>query len=176
MTPAKWLAIALLVGVVAFGAGRYAAPSRVEVRSASTNSVQSAAVAVSHDTERETVGPVRIVTVTRMVPADCPRVAGANAVFVPEVTVTEERGPVVIERVDDDTSVASTNSLATSTASTVTAYKQPRLMLQMGSTTPLGSLSPSWDVSASYRLAGPVWAGAVYESTGRVGLRVGLTF
>jgi hypothetical protein len=158
----------ILALAAAYGAGRYAAPPRVETSTvASSNATSAAQVQV---VERVVAGPVR--TVTRVVERVVPCTAGP-ATPVRETTVVEERGQQVT-----DTAVSATGRTTEATQvaqSTVTTAEQPRLMLQAGAS--LGTnLTPAWSAGASYRLTGPLWLGAAYESTGRVELRASITF
>lgn len=173
--------IALAVGallaaaLIGYGLGRYATPAKKETKTAATEEKKTAAAEVKHEAEKESRGPAQIVTVTKWLPAKCPALPGAAPVLVPEVTVTENRGAVIIDRVEDSAATLATASTSKTETTTTVTQEQPRLMLQAGAVADL-SFRPTWNLGASYRFAGPLWLGAAYHSDKRLELRVSLTF
>ena len=155
----------LVAGVVGYGVGRLAAPAKVvEVERVVTETVTE-----SNLTIRYREGPTRTTTTVVEVEVPCP---GGGTVPGTSTTTIVDQGPVTIDHVGDSTS--STNTLA-QTTTTVTA-EQPRWLMQAGAG--IGAdIRPAYNVGASYRLAGPFWAGAAYHFTDRrLELRVGFTF
>jgi hypothetical protein len=166
-----WLYIALallLAGAVGYGFGRYATPAKIEVRT--ETKVQTQVEYRDRIVEKTVEGPVRTVThtVLRMVPCT----DGASTPAQVTDTVVEQ-GPTVIttDTVKNDT----VTQVAQSETKTVTKMEQPKLMLQVGGISGL-DFKPTWNAGASYRFAGPIWAGLSYHSDKKLELRVALTF
>lgn len=158
----------LLSGLIGYGAGRYAVPARVEVRTV----VQTQTVTEWRDrvVEKVVAGPTR--TVTRVVDVVGP-CTPAGAPTRETVTVVEA-GPVTTTR-DTDAGGATTSATVADTR-TVTTQEQPRFMLQVGAASGI-DVRPAYNVGASYRFAGPLWAGIAYHTTDRrLELRASLTF
>jgi hypothetical protein len=171
----RWLLALPVLVLIGYGFGRYASPAKVVTTTASTNEVRAAVVEVKHEAETETQAPVDRVYVTRWFQSKCPTIPGEVPALIPETTVTEHVGPVVIERTEDSDLTIVTASASTATTTTTTTAEQPRLMLQAGASSGL-DFKPAWNVGASYRLAGPFWLGVAYRSERQLELRASLSF
>jgi hypothetical protein len=156
--------------MVGFGAGRYATPAKVVTVTKVETKVETRVEWRDREVEKQVQGPVRIVTVTKSVPTKC----GGPPVTV--TTVTEERGTVTIERVEDQTSKTASATQTVAASTTTVTRDQPRWLLQAGAAT--GSdLKVNYNVAANYRLIGPGWIGAAYHLTSKqVEIRAGFSF
>jgi hypothetical protein len=157
----KWAALALASSCLAFAAGRYTAPGpKVEVRERE--------VARQVEVERKVEGPVRVVTRTVERLVACPAQPGQPAASEPvrETLITEDRGPVVIERTG-----------ATETSRERLQVSEPREPDRwlVGASYGLG-LGSKPGALVGYRLAGPVWLGASYSLGGELRASVAVTF
>jgi len=161
--------VLLLVGLGGYGAGRFTTPAKIETKTV----VQEHTQIEYRDrvVEKVVQGPVRTVTHTVTREAVC--VAGQSTP-VTDTTTVVDAGPVTIDHASDSSGSAIQDVKVET--KTVTVYEQPRLMLQAGAASGT-DLSPHYNLGASYRFAGPLWAGAAYHITDkRAELRLGLSF
>jgi hypothetical protein len=164
VTPRRWLAIAvasILALLAAYGAGRYAAPTKVvtktETKTVTQVQYQDRVVYQDRLVEHRVAGPVRIVTKTIPVPvaAGCPAAV--------ETIVTEDHGAVTTDTQasaeGSSTSQAQVDQTQeTKTEKTVTR-DAPRLTLLL-SQDALRLTDPSRLAgTVTYRFLGPVAAG-----------------
>jgi hypothetical protein len=159
----------LLTLAAGYGAGRYVAPAKIITKT----DIQWKDKIVYQDREVEKVvqGPTHTVTHTVVREVAC---KPGDTAPVSDTTTVVDAGPVTTDHTTAvDSTVVSTGEIKTQT---VTVYEQPRLLLQAGAASGL-DLKLRYNLGASYRLAGPLWAGAAYHLTDRrVEARVGLSF
>lgn len=174
MTVRGWAIFAGVVvaaGVVGYGFGRYATPAKVEVRT--ETKTQTVVEYRDRVVERVVQGPTRTVTVAKVVTLEVPCPPGGTAPGTESTTTTTvEAGPVVIDRTSDGSGTATASSQ--SGTSTRTTQEAPRWLLQAGAGLDRHA-DTYWTAGASYRLAGPFWLGAAYQSTKAVEIRVGFS-
>ena len=162
----------LAAGAGGYGFGRYATPAKVEVRTEIKTVTQ--VEWRDRDVVRRVEGPTRTVTVTRVVEVEVPCPPGGSVPGTSTTTTTTtDAGPVTV-----DTNHASDGTLAsagTAATATTTTMEAPRWLVQAGIAS--GSdLVPTYNVGASYRLAGPLWLGASYHTTHALELRASFAF
>lgn len=174
--------VGLLAGAVGFGAGRFAAPSKVtETTSAAWSSTWDwSQLATTH----QVAGAVHRTTTRRTAPGRPaePAVPGPDGKPVcpacPEVdeeVVEEDIGPVTT-----DTSVGTAGKGAeagTSSSSKVTENDYPRLTLGLKGGLAIDELQPTWGAFGHYRVWGPLNLGVDYTRKDNVLLgTVSVTF
>lgn len=160
----------LLSAIIGYGIGRYALPAKIVT--VTKTETKTEIQWKDRIVEKMVQGPVR--TVVHTVTRDVACAPGETAPVTTTDTVIDA-SPVIIDRVGDSTGTA-TAATKSETTKTVT-NEQPRLMLQAGASLVIGiPLKPEWSAGASYRLAGPFWLGAAYQSSQRLEIRASLTF
>lgn len=150
--------------------GRGTAPARVETTTTTASSSDSTVQA--HVAEKRTEAPTRRVARRILVP--CPPAASALPAQQVVEEVVEERGPVVVERVED---AATTLHLATATTSKHVETSQPRLMLgaTIGAQFSFAPV-PTYGAELKYRFAGPLWVGIAATTAREVRASLSVTF
>jgi hypothetical protein len=160
----------LAAALLGYGFGRYALPAEVVTKT--VVDVQTKVEWKDRVVEKIVQGPTRTVTHVVERPVAC--VPGETTPSV-ETTTTVDAGPIIIDRVADETGTEATVAHAATTTTII--REQPRLMLQGGI-----DLKRVWDASASYRVMGPGWLGLAYRNDvtvkplDRLNLRLTFTF
>lgn len=169
--PWTWAAGAgLLAGVAGFGAGRFAAPTRIVERTVYTTQAQATATASARMTVDR--GPVKVTKRKTITP-------GPNGPVVQLDTVIE-RAPV--KTTTESQASGASSSTASLTTERVTERDAPRLTLALtvGAGFSSGGITqPSYGILALGRVAGPLVVGAQAEgnmTSGSARLIAGLTF
>ena len=170
-TRALALAIGLILAaaVAGYAWGRYATPAKVVTNT--VVEIQTRTEWKDRIVEKVVQGPVRTVTHTVERPVAC--IPGETTPSI-ETTTTVDAGPVVTT---SDTTQEGTQASATMAQTTTTVtQEQPRWLLQAGIASGT-DIRPAYNVGASYRLLGPLLAGAAYHVTDkRLELRASFTF